>query len=100
MSAAPSKKQPPAGRTLRMYATYSFVDKDPVIDKLRTVVQRVSVREGKSFDATVDRLAIDAGLSTSTPYGWFKGKTKRPQHASINAFALAGNFELVFREKR
>jgi hypothetical protein len=73
MSAAPSKKQPPAGRTLRMYATYSFVDKDPVIDKLRTVVQRVAAREGKSFDHMVDRLAVDASLSPSTPYGWFFG---------------------------
>ncbi len=63
----------------RLYKTYMFRDKDPVIDHLRTAMQD----EGES-NATV---AVRSGVSYGTINNWFNGPTRRPQFATIAAVA-------------
>lgn len=72
---------------LKLYKTYNFVDKDPIIDELRTVVQvqRVSYRG----------LCEVSGVSASTPRNWFGGKTKRPQYQTVRAIARALGYDLT-----
>ena len=71
---------------LSPYRTYVFVDKDPIIDKIRTVVED----SNESYNA----IHAASGVSTTTLYNWFHGKTRRPQFATVNAVALALNHEL------
>jgi transcriptional regulator with XRE-family HTH domain len=78
------------------YRSYSFVDKDPVIDKLRTIVQREGFIGGGGFR----KLSRLSGVSQASIYNWFNGATRRPQNASIEAVARAmgyrrGEFEKV-----
>lgn len=84
-----SKQSRTASRTLRMYGTYSFVTKDPVIDELRTIIQDLAKKEGVTFEVMCHRLAVASGVSYGTMMGWFKGKTRRPQSASIEAVGRA-----------
>jgi len=72
---------------MRPYKTYMFRETDPIIEELRTVVADSGLRL---------RQIADCGVSTSTMYNWFrKGKTRRPQFATISAVALACGAEGV-----
>src|SRR5512146_672134 len=66
---------------LRLYRSYVFIDKDPVIDVVRTVMQTTKARP-----ATVAR---DSGVSPTTLRNWFHGATRRPQFATVAAVANA-----------
>lgn len=70
---------------MKIYNSYSFVDKDPVIDELRTVIQD----EGASFTF----IENSSGVSGQTIRNWFDGKTKRPQNASIEAVVRCLGYE-------
>ncbi len=61
----------------KLYKTYLFKDKDPIIDKLRTIIK----------DANIDikELGNSCGVKETTLYSWLYGMTKRPQHASLKA---------------
>ncbi len=67
--------------TIITYKTYSFTNKDPVIDELRTLV----ADSGYSYA----EIASESGLSRSTIHAWFHGKTRRPQSPSIEAAGRA-----------
>lgn len=77
--------------TIHLYKTYSFRTKDPVIDKLRTIRKD----EKLSYQEIHDR----CGVSTSTLYNWFDGKTRRPQHAAIMAVARAMGYDYALVKK-
>lgn len=55
---------------------YRFIDKDPVIDVIRTEAQRYSSNLEGGYLA---KLAYESGVSISTLYNWFNGETRRPQ---------------------
>jgi hypothetical protein len=74
---------------LNMRWSYNNVDKDPEIDKFRTIHQKVHVKE--------DNLAALAGLSTSTVKNMFGGKTRRPQHLTYAKLAAAMHHEYVLQ---
>jgi hypothetical protein len=80
-----TKKTPARGRArvgpLYRYNTYRFQekDKDPVIDVLRTAQQDANIKPGK--------IATASGVSPSTIHGWFYGKTRKPQFATVVAVA-------------
>lgn len=76
---------------LKVYKSYNFVDKDPVIDKLRTVI----AQEGESYT----HLQKTSGVSTTTMYGWFNGRTKRPQFATVMAVFRAMGYDLQVAER-
>src|SRR3954462_7557509 len=70
---------------LQIYRSYNFINKDPAIDKIRTMVQDEGVDE--------TQLHVLSGVSTTTFANWFRGDTKRPQHATLAATAGALGYE-------
>jgi transcriptional regulator with XRE-family HTH domain len=57
---------------------YRFIDKDPVIDVIRTEAQRY----GNLGHDQLSKLAYESGVSISTLHNWFNGDTRRPQSLS------------------
>lgn len=74
-------KERKKARTLHVYKSYNFVDKDPVIDFARTAVQ--------SSKMTMRQIHERSNVSRTTLYGWFKRRTRRPQFAPIAAVLIA-----------
>jgi hypothetical protein len=70
---------------------YRHIDKDPVLDLLRTVAQEIDPELKNSF---LEKLSHESGISASTLYSWWKGDTKRPQHLTVKFVALALNCRL------
>jgi transcriptional regulator with XRE-family HTH domain len=68
------------------YKSYSFVDKDPLIDYIRTVIQ--DSKYSIMFIANV------SGVSPQTINNWLYGETKRPQAASLNAVLRACDYKI------
>jgi hypothetical protein len=68
------------------YKSYNFVEKDPIIDEIRTIY------EGSG--ANYDWIHENSGVSTSTLANWFNGQTKKPQAATINAVLRSLGFKL------
>jgi transcriptional regulator with XRE-family HTH domain len=79
--------------SLWLTRSYNFIDKDPEIDKFRTLWQKERIKE-------ID-LADLAGLSPSTIHNMFGGQTRRPQHATFAkmAGAMGYKYDLVRDEK-
>jgi len=73
---------------LKLYTSYNFTDKDPVIDKVRTLVNR----EGLSYKEIHEK----SGVTISTMYAWFEGKTRRPQYATVMAVVHALGYRTQF----
>jgi hypothetical protein len=68
------------------YKSYNFVDKDPIIDEIRTVYQ--------DSGANYAWVHEHSGVSTNTLNNWFSGVTKRPQAATINAVLRSLGYKL------
>jgi transcriptional regulator with XRE-family HTH domain len=65
--------------------SYNFIDKDPEIDRFRTLWQKEHIKEND--------LAILAGLSAGTVKNMFGGETRRPQHATFAKLAGAMGYK-------
>lgn len=76
-------------RTINVYASYSFRTKDPVIDELRNLQEKCGMRDAD--------IAENSGISSTTIHGWFKGKTRKPQSATIEAAGRAMGFKRVWQ---
>jgi hypothetical protein len=79
---------------LRVYRTYNYVDKNPVIDKVRTLIQD---------EGLIKKLPIVheiSGVSTSTLDNWFNGTTRSPQHATIAAVITSLGYQEEFVKKK
>ena len=74
------------------YPTYSFIEKDPVIDTLRTPLTRKHI--------TTKDLAAPSGVSQGTIRNWFYGETRRPSHATVKAVAIALGFTYTLTRKK
>lgn len=74
-----------ANGTLWITRSYNFIDKDPEIDRFRTIYQKEHLKEND--------LAVLAGLSGSTVKNMFGGQTRRPQHATFAKMAGAMGYE-------
>ena len=68
------------------YKSYNFVDKDPIIDEIRTIVQ--------DSGSTYKQIHEDSGVSANTLSAWFSGDTRKPQAATINAVLRALGYKL------
>jgi hypothetical protein len=68
------------------YKSYNFVDKDPMIDEIRTIVEK----SGASYKWVNG----ESGVSTQTITKWFDGSTKRPQAATMNAVLRSLGYKL------
>src|ERR1700749_1422452 len=75
--------------SLWLTRSYNFIDKDPEIDRFRTIWQKEHIKETE--------LAVLAGLASSTIGNMFGGKTRKPQHATFAkmAGALGYKYDLV-----
>lgn len=80
-------KHPKRG-PLQLYRSYVFKDKDPVIDRIRTIVSD----EGLSYKD----IHIISGVSTATMHNWFEGETRRPQYATIAAVTSSLGYKQEF----
>lgn len=68
------------------YKSYSFIDKDPIIDEIRTVYQ--------DSGANYQWIQEHSGVCAATLTNWFSGVTKRPQAATINAVLRSLGYKL------
>lgn len=67
----------------KIYRTYRFRTKDPVIDELRTLVQ------DEGLIKKLHLVHVLSGVSTSTLDNWFNGDTVSPQNRTICAVTSA-----------
>lgn len=74
-----------------VYRNYSFLNKDPVIDKMRTLIRDEGL---KWHDA-----AKIADMSPATLDNWFKGSTRRPQFSSIASLTHSLGYSMEFRRE-
>jgi hypothetical protein len=86
------------GGGMKMYKAYTFRDKDPAIDELRTMVED---HFGKRVNHTsLRKIAEEGGPTASCMVGWFFGTTKRPQSATLEAAGRAMGFQRVWQPMR
>lgn len=74
------------------YRCYNFTDKNPVIDRMRTVLQK----EGYFAKKRRGVLHQLSGVAMATFDGWFEGDTRNPQHATIAATMAAIGYREEF----
>jgi hypothetical protein len=72
------------------YRTYRFVDKNPVIDKVRTLLED----EGLMTDLNAAHEI--SGVGTATLRAWFFGDTKNPFHSTVAALTSSLGYEETF----
>jgi hypothetical protein len=68
------------------YKSYNFVDKDPMIDQVRTVVLGSTM--------TYKAIANASGVAENTIRNWLDGATKKPQAATFNAVLRTCGYKL------
>lgn len=66
---------------VKIYRTYRFIDKDPIIDAVRTVVETEKLK-----NQFVHELS---GVAATTLHNWFDGPTKKPNNATTCAVTAA-----------
>jgi transcriptional regulator with XRE-family HTH domain len=76
------KKTP---KSFLRYHTYNFIDKDPVVDVMRTLITN------KKF--TMKELHEISGVSPQTIRNLFYGETKKPRFSTVMALARAMGYE-------
>lgn len=69
--------------SLKLHRTYRFIDKDPVIDEIRTLVQDEGLMKKLNI---IHELS---GVSATTLDNWFNGETKSPQNRTVCAVTSA-----------
>src|SRR5262252_505104 len=79
---------------LKLYQSYMFKTKDPVIDQLRTML---ADEFGKVSHKAFAAVQAAGGPSTTSMYNWFMGETLRPQSASVEACGRAIGRKRVWR---
>jgi hypothetical protein len=67
---------------INIYRNYRFIDKDPIIDAMRTVI-----RDELGFNN--NRVQAISGVSNTTFHNWFEGATRCPQNATVSQTAAA-----------
>jgi transcriptional regulator with XRE-family HTH domain len=68
------------------YKSYNFVDKDPMIDQVRTVIMDTHL--------TYKAIADLSGVHEGTIRNWLDGAVRRPQAATFNAVLRACGYKL------
>src|SRR4051812_29648418 len=82
---------------LRILRTYRYIDKNPVIDRMRTALQDAGVGvEEKRLQVAADI----SGISRSCLHGLFHGNTRNPQHRTVAGLMTAFGYEEHWRRKR
>ena len=71
-----------------LYRSYSFKNKDPVIDRVRTIVADEGLKYGE--------IHLISGVSATTLKNWFEGETRKPQYATIAAVTSSLGYKQEF----
>jgi hypothetical protein len=71
------------------YKSYSFQDKDPMIDQVRTIIADSHMNRKGIADAS--------GVTVHTIRNWLDGATRKPQAATFNAVLRACGYKLSIR---
>ncbi|MGX9424872.1 MULTISPECIES: hypothetical protein [Bradyrhizobium] len=79
---------------VKLYRTYRFIDKDPVIDEIRTLVQ------DEGLIKKLELVHQLSGVATTTIDNWFNGETKSPQNRTIMAVVTALGYKHSFVKER
>jgi hypothetical protein len=79
----------------KVYQSYMFKTKDPVIDELRSLTEQVFGRR-VAGDA-LKEIEQAGGPSVACMRAWYFGKTKRPQNPTIEAAGRAIGFMRVWK---
>jgi hypothetical protein len=74
---------------IKVTGTYLFVEKDPVIDIVRTFTENEARRRKVPISTVISEACSRAPLSPSTPANWFFGDTRRPISASVESYGRA-----------
>lgn len=72
---------------MKLYKAYNFRDKDPVIDELRTLIERET--GARINHRTMAEIEDAGGPTVSCMRAWFLGATLRPQNPTIEACGRA-----------
>jgi hypothetical protein len=78
---------------VKVIRTYRFLDKDPVCDELRTLVQDAGLYSKDKLGV----VAILATLSKATLHNLFFGGTRNPQNRTVMAIATSLGYERRFQ---
>lgn len=78
--------------TIGVYRTYNFLDKDPVIDKIKTLLKDEGVGVGEAH--------ILSNVADTTLRNWFDGPTRKPQHATIMSVVTALGYDITFEKQK
>jgi len=70
---------------------YTFKDKDPIIDVLRTLVETRAEMEGVSLIKVLKMVEEETNgeIKWATPYSWFNGPTKYPRYDTVARLYLS-----------
>jgi|SRR5215472_3201170 len=74
-----------------VYPAYLFVDHDPVLDQIDTIIADSGMK--------LSGVAAISHVSPTTLHNWSLRKTKRPQFASVAAVVRAIGGEILIRYK-
>jgi hypothetical protein len=66
---------------IKLYRTYRFLDKDPIIDAIRTCVQDEKL--------TYHKVGQISGVADATLSNWFDGETRKPNNCTVTAVSSA-----------
>ena len=90
-----ARKKGPKSGPMRLYRSYMFTNKDPVIDEMRTLLQD-QYGSGKLTHKSLKNVEEAGGPTPTTIQNWLYGDTKRPQNASIEAAGRAIGMKRVW----
>lgn len=77
---------------IHIYRSYRFMDKDPIIDKCKTLIADEGIKE--------QHAALISDLSPTTLHNWFHGDTRRPHFSSIAALTRSLGYEIDFKKSK
>ncbi|HEY2210293.1 MAG TPA: hypothetical protein VGH62_01495 [Bradyrhizobium sp.] len=66
---------------LHLYRSYNFVNKDPVIDGIRTMIQDEGLKQ--------NQVHVLSGVAATTLHNWLDGPTQQPRFSTIAAVAAS-----------
>lgn len=72
----------------RGFLAYNFMDKDPIIDRMRRMIEKEGL--------TLQEVSIASGVTIQTLYNWFRGETRKPQFATAMAVIRGLGYNIRF----
>lgn len=90
-------KKAKKGGALRVYKSYLFTNKDPVIDEVRTMVKDTF---GEVNRRSLKAIEESGGPSAGAMSGWFFRNIKKPQSATVEAAGRAMGYKRTWTKMK